>query len=312
MSPATQAMPMRVPPLRTGLCRFVRGLAFTAALAMAQLAQAQAASPTFEIVGFNVEGNTVLSSARIEAALSPYAGPARSFADVQAAVAALQAAYARAGFGAVTVVLPEQQITSGSVRLQVVEAVLGEVKIEGLTRTDAKNIGRSLPALQPGATPNTADLAREISLANENPARRISVDLSNGASGKIDAVVSVQEDKPWKVGAVFDDTGTPATGRTRVGAFFQYANVAGLDHVATLQYITSPGRVGDVTIAALNYRVPLPFSGDSIDLFGVYSNVDSGIVGDAFDVRGSGTVVGLHYNRNLPPTASYQIGRAHV
>jgi hemolysin activation/secretion protein len=306
MSPATQAMPMRVPPLRTGLCRFVRGLAFTAALAMAQLAQAQAASPTFEIVGFNVEGNTVLSSARIEAALSPYAGPARSFADVQAAVAALQAAYARAGFGAVTVVLPEQQITSGSVRLQVVEAVLGEVKIEGLTRTDAKNIGRSLPALQPGATPNTADLAREISLANENPARRISVDLSNGASGKIDAVVSVQEDKPWKVGAVFDDTGTPATGRTRVGAFFQYANVAGLDHVATLQYITSPGRVGDVTIAALNYRVPLPFSGDSIDLFGVYSNVDSGIVGDAFDVRGSGTVMGLHYNRNLSPTASYQ------
>jgi len=119
-------------------------------------------------------------------------------------------------------------------------------------------------------------------------------------------VVSVQEDKPWKVGAVFDDTGTPTTGRTRIGAFFQHANVADLDHVATLQYITSPDRPGDVTIAALNYRVPLPSFGDSVDLFGIHADVDSGVVSDLFDVRGSGTVVGVRYNQNLRPTASYE------
>jgi hemolysin activation/secretion protein len=296
-------MPARHAP--SGLRRSVGRAAFATAIAVAQLAQA-AAEPRFEIVGFNVEGNTVLDAARIEAALAPFAGDSRSFADLRAAVAALQAAYARAGFGAVTVTLPEQQLDSGKVRLQVVEAVLGDVKIEGLARSDAPNIRRSLPALRGGATPNTDDLAREIALANENPAKQTSVDLQNRGPNQIDAVISVQEDKPWKVGAVVDDTGTSATGRTRAGVFLQHANVADFDQVATLQYITSPQHPSDVTIAALNYRAPLPFLGDSIDLFGLYSNVDSGIVGGVLDVRGSGSVVGLHYNQNLRPTASYQ------
>ncbi len=52
--------------------------------------------------------------------------------------------------------------------------------------------------------------------------------------------------------------------------------------------------------------MPLPSLGDSIDLYGVYANVDSGIVGDLFSVRGSGTVAGVRYNQNLRPSASYQ------
>jgi hemolysin activation/secretion protein len=311
MSPPLHATPMPARQASGGLRRFGRRAAFATAIAtaiaMALLARAQGATgPTFEIVGFDVEGNTVLDAARIEAALTPYAGESRSFADVQAAAAALQAAYVRAGFGAVKVMLPEQRVDSGKVRLQVVEAVLGDVKIEGLVRADPQNIRRSLPALRSGTTPNTDKLAREISLANENPAKQTSVDLQSRGPNRIDAVISVQEDKPWKVGAVVDDTGTSATGRTRAGVFVQHANVADLDQVATLQYITSPQHPSDVTIAALNYRAPLPSLGDSIDLFGLYSNVNSGVVADVFDVRGSGSVVGLHYNQNLRPTASYQ------
>jgi hemolysin activation/secretion protein len=307
MSRRVHATQARWRPPRAWLPRLVHGSVFAATLAIAQVVQAQSAPvPMFEIRSFSVAGNTVLAASRIDAALAPFTGTARTFADVQAAVAALQAAYTQAGFGAVRVVLPEQEVTSGAVRLEVVEARLRNVKVDDAAHSDTGNIRRSLPSLRAGATPNTDDLAREIRLANENPAKRISVDLKTESPGQIDAVVSVQEDKPWKIGAVFDDTGTPTTGRTRVGAFFQHANVADLDHVATLQYITSPDRPGDVTIAALNYRVPLPSFGDSLDLFGIYANVDSGVVGDLFDVRGSGTVVGVRYNQNLQPTASYQ------
>jgi hemolysin activation/secretion protein len=307
MSRRGDAAPSRWRPPRAGLHRLLRASLFAAALTTAALATAQDAPVTaFAIRSFNVEGNTVLAGSRIDAVLAPYIGSARSFADVKAAVAGLQAAYAQAGFGAALVVLPEQEVTSGAVRLEVVEARLRGVTVEGIAAEVAESILRSLPSLRVGATPNTDDLAREIRLANENPARRLSADLKAETPGQIDAVVSVQEDKPWKVGAVFDDTGTPTTGRTRLGAFFQHANIAGLDHVATLQYITSPDRPGDVTIAALNYRIPLPSFGDSVDLFGIYSNVDSGIVGDLFNVSGSGTVFGIHYNQNLRPTANYQ------
>lgn len=287
--------------------RLVRGTVFALALALAAPAFAQeAGQPTFEVRGFRVDGNTVLDAARLDAALAPYAGATRSFADVQAAAAALQAAYAQAGFGAVTVVLPEQEVSSGTVRLLVVEPRLRNVVVEGAAAVDADKVRRSLPSLRTGATPNTDALAREIRLANENPARRVGVELKSAAPGAIDAVVSVLQDKPWKIGALLDNTGTPATGRTRIGAFVQYADVAELDHVATLQYVTSTERPADVTIAALNYRVPLPSRGDSIDLYGVYTDVDSGVVNDLFSVRGRGTVAGVRYNQNLRPTASYQ------
>ena len=289
------------------LQQIVYGALLAAMLAIAPLTEAQdLAAPQFEVRRFSVEGNTVLADSRIDAILAPFTGSARSFADVQAAVAALQQAYARAGFATVSVSLPEQEVASGMVRITVLEARLRAVTVDGPAPVDAEPIRRSLPSLQTGATPNTDELAREIRLANENPARRISVDLQAGAPGQIDARISVLQDKPWKVGLVLDNTGTPATGRARVGSFFQHANVADLAHVATLQYVTSPDRPGKVTIGALNYRVPLPSLGDSIDLFGVYADVDSGVVGDLFNVRGSGTVAGLRYNHNLGPTASYQ------
>ena len=48
-----------------------------------------------------------------------HVGGARSLADLQAAVAALQLVYARAGYRAVRTFLPEQQVASGTVRIGV-------------------------------------------------------------------------------------------------------------------------------------------------------------------------------------------------
>ncbi len=267
-------------------------------------AQPSGPEPAFAVRRFVVEGHSVLTAAQVELALAPHTGPARTFADVRAAAQALQHAYARQGFGAVQVSVPEQRIDDGVVRLAVVEPPLRTVTIEGNHHLDAAAIRRSLPALQHGATPNTEALAAQIRLANENPARRIAVELKSDATGSIDGVVTVQDDKPYKVGAVLDNTGTPRTGRLRAGFFFQHANVADLGHVFTGQYITSVERPGQVAIAALNHRVPLPALGDSIDLYGVYADVDSGVVSELFNVRGRGTVAGLRYQRNLAPTAA--------
>ena len=303
-SEATQALVRRA---GAGLCRLAHAAALAGALALAPLAAAQAPpAPIFDIQRFNVEGNSLLDAVRIDAVLADHAGKSRTFADVQAAVAALQLAYARAGYGAVRVFLPEQEVASGTVRIAVVEPHLRKVTIEGAPDSDAARIRRALPALVDGATPNTDELAREIVLANENPSRRISVDLRSDAPGQIDALVTVAQDKPAKVGLVFDSTGTSSTGRTRIGGFFQHANVAERDHVATLQYVTSPTQPDDVTIAALNYRVPLPSFGDSLDLYAIYANVDAGVVSDLFSVRGSGTVLGIRYTQNLRPTASWR------
>ena len=275
-----------------------------AAFAADAAAQTSAAEPVFDIRRFDVEGNSVLAPEAIDAALAPHRGPGRSFADARAAAETLQRLYVRHGFGAVQVSLPEQRVADGVVRIAVTEPPLRGVTIEGNSHFDAASIRASLPALQRQTTPNTEALAAQIRLANENPARRLSVDLKSDGAGGIDATVTVQDEKPWKVGAVLDNTGTADTGRLRTGVFFQHANVAGTGHVFTGQYITSTEHPGRVSIAAVNHRVPLPSLGDSLDLFAVYADVDSGVVGELFNVRGRGKVAGLRYQQNLKPSAS--------
>ncbi|HEX2540689.1 MAG TPA: ShlB/FhaC/HecB family hemolysin secretion/activation protein [Caldimonas sp.] len=288
--------------LAWALARLLAGLV----LATGAQAQASTTEPEFEIRRFAVEGNSLLTPYAVELALAPHTGPRRSFADVRAAVEALQRLYVDKGFGAVQVSLPEQRIADGVIRLAVAEPPLRSVTIEGNSHFDAAAIRRSLPALRRGATPNTGELAAQIRLANENPARRLSVDLKSDGAGGIDAIVTVRDDKPYKVGAVLDNTGTPATGRLRSGFFFQHANVAEAGQVFTGQFVTSPQHPAQVAIVAANHRVPLPSLGDSVDLYGVYADVDSGVVSELFNVRGRGKVAGTRLQHNLPPTAGYR------
>ena len=59
-----------------------------------------------------------------------------------------------------------------------------------------------------------------------------------------------------------------------------------------------------MTIAALNYRVPLPTLGDSFDLYAVYAGVDAGVVERAVQRARARPVAGLRYTMNLKPTAN--------
>ncbi len=77
----------------------------------------------------------------------------------------------------------------------------------------------------------------------------------------------------------------------------------------TLQYITSPEKMDQVSIYSLGYRVPLYSLGSSIDLIGAYSNVDSGTISAAsydMNVSGKGSILGIHYNQNLTRIGNYE------
>jgi hemolysin activation/secretion protein len=281
-------------------------------------AQGPTQAPRFPIARFAVEGATLMSAERIEATLAPFIGSGRTAADVQQARAALEAAYARLGYGATQVVVPEQEIVDGVVRLRVIEGRVRDVVIEGNRFFDAANVRRSLPALVDGAPLDTARLARELRLANESPVKQTTVVLKGGADeGDLTAQVRVDDQRPWRFSLSLDNTGTPETGEYRVGVGFQHANLFDRDHVLTLQYLTSPGKENDpdqlalppndnVLIAGAGYHVPLYSLGDSVDLIAGYANVDSGVVQNLFAVSGSGWFYGGRYNFGLPSLGSLE------
>ncbi len=264
-------------------------------------------SPRFEVVRYEVVGNTLLDAAAIDAAIAPYTGKQKDFSDIQRALEELEYVYRGRGYGVVQVLLPEQDITRGVVRLRVIEPKVGKIIIEGNEFFDESNVRRSLPGIQPGATPNSQLLAQNLQLLADHPAKQTTVLLKAGATeAQVDATVKVVDEKPLKFVATFDNSGTVDTGRFRTGIAMQHSNVFNRDHVFNFQYVTSPENPNKVTIFGAGYRIPLYEYNSALEFFAGYSDVSSGTLQGLFNVSGSGTVMGARYNLYLPKIAEYE------
>ena len=267
----------------------------------AQEPETQAGGPYFEIERYDVKGNTLLEPRVIERITTSFSGKQKSFTDIQRTLEALEIAYREAGYGSVQAQLPEQDITSGVVLINVIQPRITRISVEGNQHFDTANVRRSVPALREGVTPNSKEIAKNLAVANENPAKQTTVLMRSGeADDQAEMTLRLVDAKPWTASATLNNTGATQTGDYRVSLGYQHANLFNRDHVLSLQYLTSPNHLADVKIYGLGYRVPLYSLGSSLELIGGYSNVNSGTVGGLFTVSGAGTVAGLHYNQILP------------
>jgi hemolysin activation/secretion protein len=278
---------------------------FSVSLVLAFSQRSLAEEPVFDITAFVVEGNTLVDARMLERAAQAYAGPSRRFADIEKARFAVQELYVRRGYGAVQVLVPEQEIAGGMVRLRVVEARIGKVEVKGNRHFSTENIRRSLPELREGHSPNTVALSKELALANENPAKQAVVTLGAGEKpGEIAAKVTIEDEKPWKVTLKADNTGNEQTGQTRTSVSYRHANVLNRDHQAVVHYTTSPERPDAVSAVGAQYRIPIYETGDTVQLSAGYSNVNAGTVA-GMEMKGRGSSAGARYIHPLSPEGPY-------
>ena len=296
-----------------------RVLAAAALLAAVSLNHASGQETTFDIVRFQIEGNSLLPADKAQQLVAPFVGQRKSYGDVQKALEALEGDYRRLGYGTVQVYVPEQELTTGVVRLQVSEGVVGKVTITGNKHFNDANVRASLPDLKEGVAPNMRSLSENVQLSNENPAKQVEVILAvSDEEGKVDIKVEVKEEHPERFYATLDNTGTKASGKHRLGVSYQNANLGDSDHVLTLAYMTAadppggmkvlgnrmiPGQDGDgvkVDIFSIGYRLPLYALGDSLDFIYGNSSTDtpasSPTLGGGLGINGKGEVFGLRYN----------------
>lgn len=224
-------------------------------------------------------------------------------AGIQAAAQRLQQAYRQAGYGAVVVLVPAQDLAGGSVRLEVIEGKLQQVQVTGQRAFSTANVLASLPALQIGQTPRLFDLDGELLMANENPAKSVRVVLQPGESrGDVEALVVVEEQDPKRLQFVLDNTGNSDTGRYRLSALYQHANVDDRDIVFGLRAATSPTEPSRVAVLGSTLRVPLYANKIFIEGSLLASNTQSATnTTPAGDLRfsGNGLAVGARLIRTL-------------
>ena len=181
------------------------------------LAADDAATLRFDIARYDVANGEPLSPREIESALKPFVGSGREFADLQRAASVLEAEYRKRGFVTVRVILPEQTVDGGVVKLDVIRAVIGQVHITGNRRFSEENIRRSLPALREGVPPNVVAISAASQVANQSPAKEVRVILKpTPDAARVDADIEVvREQRPFRAFLTLDNTGTTQTGRDR-------------------------------------------------------------------------------------------------
>jgi hemolysin activation/secretion protein len=267
------------------------------------------AQPVAQVRAYSVVDNTLLPQATIDAILADRTG-ALSFSDIQKSAQLLQEAYRQAGYGAVVVQVPEQTLSTGVVKLEVVEGRLSHVSVTGLNIFDKENILNSLPALQLKATPQLHALDRELLMANESPGKSTRVVFQPGEKrGEIEALAIVEEHLPLKWQATLDNTGNAATGSYRVTLSYQNTNVANTDTVLSLRATTSPDDTSQVGLLSASLRVPLYSYRTFLEWSAMVSNTkNSPNITPAGELRfsGEGASMGVRAIWMVPTLSEYK------
>lgn len=265
---------------------------------------APVASENFAIDHFEVRGVNTLGADEIQTATAKHAGADKNFGDIQQAIDAIEELYRRRGYSAVQVLLPEQDISRGTVLIEVVETPIGQITVKGNLNYSADNVRRSIPALQEGATPNVKAISQNVQLANENQGKQVEVVLAVGArENTVDARIEVKEDEARRVFVTADNTGAEPTGEYRVGIGYLHNNLFDRDHSAALAYTTAvdaPSSV-DINVFSVAYRIPFYGLGDSLTALYGYSDVSTPTAqSTGFAINGKGNLAALRWSFYLP------------
>jgi hemolysin activation/secretion protein len=265
-------------------------------------ATATAAENRFDILEYRVEGNSVLSALAIEQAVYPHLGPAREFKDAEAARAALEKAYQSGGYLSVTVNLPEQKVSAGVVRLQVVEGQVERLRVSGARYYSLGEIKAGTPELAEGKVPYFPEVQKQLTAVNSSAERRVTPLLRPGRTpGKLEVDLKVEDEAPVHGSVELNNKQSPSTSELRFEASLRYENLFQKQHSASINYVLSPQETDEVNVISGFYTVPLAGS-RSLTLYAVHS--ESNVVSTDSTVIGNGDVFGLRFSRPLPVAGS--------
>lgn len=261
---------------------------------VAGVARAEDVSPRYDIWEYQVENNSVLSDTDIEHTLYSFLGADKSFTDVDAARAALEARYRDAGYLTVLVDIPEQEVKEGVVRLRVIEGRIELLAVTGAEYFSASEIRRQVPSLAEGNVPRLAAMQYDLGKLNMAAAdRRVTPVLRPGkVLGRMEVELKVKDKLPLHGSIGIDDRYSTNTSRLRMNMGMHYDNLWQRGHSVSVQYQTAPQASEEVQVWSASYSMDLPFEGHTLVTYGARTRSNVAVVG-GLTVIGNGSVSGV-------------------
>lgn len=246
----------------------------------------------FNIMEYQVDGNTLLPVIDVEEAVYPFLGFGKTPADIEAARAALENAYQKRGFATVTAEIPPQDAASEVVKLRVVERPVGRLRVRGSRYFSLDAIKQAAPSLAEGTVPNFDEVEEDIVDLNLIPDRRVTPVLKAGiAPGTVDVDLQVEDGFPLHGSFELNNRKSQNTEPLRAVASLRYDNLWQRGDSISMSYQVAPQRTADTEVFTGSYLARVPDSRLSLLLYGLKSDSDVAAVGGT-SVVGQGEIIG--------------------
>lgn len=165
-----------------------------------------------------VSPSEILTREEINGVIGQYVGRNVFMSDIQSAVNALNNLYAERGYVTARAYLPEQTVSNGNIRIDLIESKIGEVTVVNNKYTTDNYILKRMPQ-KSGELFDIVDLEKDVLDFNRyHDGVNLAANLKAGTMpGTTDIELTAQETFPFHLIGMMDNAGRRSTGQLRGG-----------------------------------------------------------------------------------------------
>lgn len=197
------------------------------ALALVCLSAVASRAQSFLLRDVKFTESAYLSEEELNEVVAPWVGRQVTFDDLIAMMGAIRTHYLRSGIVTAEAVLPPQTIDGGVLRVDLIEARIDRVEIDGFARTRPEFLRRTI-SLEPGERPDFAQIERDLRIYELSHDIMPQIAFRPGdAVGTTTAVIQGEDTKPVQLSFSLDNFGREETGQTRGTVQARWSSVTG-------------------------------------------------------------------------------------
>lgn len=212
-------------------------------------------SAPFLVKTLQISGNAAFDTATLHGLVADAEGQTLTLSNLGDTVARITEYYRRHGHPLARAVIPAQGIVNGVVRIEIIEARYGQIKLDNRSLVRDPLLQDTLSPVQSGQAITQAELDRSLLLLSDIPGVNVNATLTPGETvGTSNLLVNTNAGPTVSGHGVLDNYGNRYTGRARVGGTLNVINPLHRGDVLTVNALSSGdglnyGRLGYESLA---------------------------------------------------------------
>ncbi|MCP5145519.1 MAG: ShlB/FhaC/HecB family hemolysin secretion/activation protein [Gammaproteobacteria bacterium] len=256
---------------------------------------------------FDISGNYSLPPDELSALVAPYEGRELTLLEIYDVADVITRHYRDLGYTVATCTVPAQQISSGTVRLEVIEGRVENVRLEGNRRYRESFLNQELQGLAPGAVITDNLLHRELDGLNQLPGLSARAVIQPGTGyGQSDIVIRASED-PVSGSVRVNNYGRTSIGEWRMEGDIAFNSPLGIGDRLAFSVVQAEGDHLNYYSGRYGFQLP-PGMGDG-RVITYYSRFDYDVDStelppglQGLNLLGDGENFGVTFSRRFYPT----------